>query len=279
MLLFRRGLFLVLLAIIMTAVACQAAAPKELPQATFVGTEYAFEGPESLAGGWTQVTLDNQGELAHDLILVRLLEGKTAEDMMAMLASEEAAPPAWIDVRGGTSAGPGESKTFVSELVPGDYVMFSFGSAEGAPPDAAQGMISPLTVTEPAAEVDESLLPEATGTLSLVDFQFVVDGLKSGEQTVRISNDGTELHEALVWKLSEGATMEDFMGFLQSQEPPSGPPPAEMVSSLFLSPGNATYATMNLDPGKYVLVCFLPSEKNDMTPHFALGMVQEVTVE
>ena len=100
-----------------------------MPEATFVGSEYAYDGPKSIDGGWTRVTLDNQGELGHDLILLRLLEGKTVDDVTAMLA-DDGAPPAWIDVKGGATAEPGSSASFVSNLEAGNYVMFSFGSAK-----------------------------------------------------------------------------------------------------------------------------------------------------
>lgn len=265
-----------LMALPAMAVACQAQ-PAELPEATFVGTEYAYTGPESIDGGWTRVTLDNQGDLAHDLILLRLLEGKTVDDVTAMLA-DEGAPPSWIDVKGGASAEPGSSASFVSNLEAGNYAMFSFGSAEDAPPDAMQGMIGQLAVAEVKTAVDESALPEAAGTISLVDYQFVVDGLQSGEQIVRVSNDGTELHEAVIFRLNDGQTFADFQTFMEAGEDAEGPPPADQISSVFLSPGNVTYSTLVFEPGNYVFLCFIPSEKNDMTPHFMLGMMTEVAI-
>ena len=273
---YRKVSILFFAALMGVVAACQAE-PAGVPEVIFVGDEYAFDGPESIQGGWTQVTLDNQGELAHDLILVRLLDGKTVDDAMAMLANE-GAPPAWIDIKGGTSAEAGSSASFVSELEAGNYVMISFGNAENAPPDAAQGMVGELTVTEAETEVDESELPDAAGAISLGDYHFVVDGLESGEQMVRISNDGTELHEAIIFRLEEGKTLADFQSFMEAGEESQGPPPAQQVSSVFLSPGNETYSMMNLDEGNYVFICFIPSEKNDMAPHFMLGMVTEVAI-
>jgi hypothetical protein len=37
-----------------------------LPEVIFVAKEYSFAGPERIPSGWTQITLDNQGELSHD---------------------------------------------------------------------------------------------------------------------------------------------------------------------------------------------------------------------
>jgi hypothetical protein len=271
----KRIMFLLSFTILLVVVGCQAA-PAELPEVTFVGTEYAYDGPESISGGWTQINFDNQGELPHDLMLMRLLDGKTVDDVMAILA-EEGAPPAWIDMVGSVSSGPGENKSFVSNLEPGDYVMLSFSGGEEGPPDAAQGMVGGLNVTEAKDEVPESALPEADATISLVDYQFVVEGLEAGEQTVRVSNDGSELHEAIMFRLKEGKTMADFQAFMES-ETPEGEPPMEQVGGVFLSPGNVTYTTLDLDAGNHVFLCFIPSEKNDMQPHFMMGMITEVAV-
>jgi hypothetical protein len=267
--------FFVAVLFLLTAVACQAA-PAELPEVTFVGTEYAYEGPESIAGGWTRVNFDNQGELPHELMLIQLLEGKTLDDVPAILESE-GAPPSWINLVGNVSAPAGGSGSFVSSLPAGEYAMLSFGGGEEGPPDVMQGMLAGLTVTEAEVEVPESALPEATASVSMVDFQFVVEGLKPGENVVRLSNDGTELHEAIMFRLKEGKMMEDFQAFMEL-EMPEGEPPMEDVGAVFLSPGNETYVTVNLEAGNHVLLCFIPSEANANAPHFMLGMVTEVEV-
>ncbi len=252
-------------------------------EATFIATEYAYQGPESVPAGWTRLTLDNQGELAHDLILVKLGEGKTMEDVMAALEAE--GPPEWAQFFGGVSAQPGQDKSYLVDLPLGNYILLSFGSAEDAPPDAAQGMIANLTVTEAAAETDAVQLPEANVNVNLIDYAFDVSGnIKVGEQMLRVKNEGSEMHEMIVFRLKEGATLEDFQAALQQQmageEEPEGEPPFEEVGGTFLSPGVETYVPMEFgQAGNYVLVCFLPSPKNEMQPHFAMGMVREVAVQ
>jgi hypothetical protein len=69
-----------------------------LSEAVFVAKEYSFEGPQSLPAGWTRITLDNQGELAHDLMLFKIAEGKTIDDVMAALEAE--GPPEWAEFYG-----------------------------------------------------------------------------------------------------------------------------------------------------------------------------------
>jgi hypothetical protein len=71
------------------------------------------------------LTLDNQGQLPHDLILIKLGEGKTVDDVMAAL--EAGGPPEWAGFYGNIMAEAGQSKSYVVELKPGNYVLLSFG--------------------------------------------------------------------------------------------------------------------------------------------------------
>ena len=251
-----------------------------LPEVTFVGKDYAYQGPESISGGWTRVVFDNQDEVPHELAMVQLLEGKTMDDVMGILQSEDA-PPSWANIVGDAIAEGGQSSYFISKLDPGSYVLLSTnGGDDGSAPDFAQGMLRELTVTEATAEVPDSALPQPDATIELVDYQFVVDGLKSGSQLVRYSNDGTETHEAIMFRLQEGKTISDFMTFIQAEDDSSGPPPFDGEPSVtILSPGSVTYTRLNLEPGNYILVCFLPSESHDNTPHAMLGMISEQTIE
>lgn|SRR2546425_5212765 len=57
-----------------------------------------------------------------------------------------------------------------------------------------------------------------------------------------------------------------------------GPPPALPVGGIVgLTKGRHALFTVTLAAGKYVLVCFVPDEK-DGKPHLAHGMVKEFTI-
>ncbi|MFN2137567.1 MAG: hypothetical protein ACK2UK_16520 [Candidatus Promineifilaceae bacterium] len=307
----RRSWVFVLLLVLLTAVACQGAAnaPAEqaasgetvaaaatavveqvadaadtaadaamLPEVTFAAKDNAYQGPESISGGWTKVIFDNQDAAPHELVLVQLLEGKTMDDVLPILDSEDG-PPSWAAIRGSLSAAGGESTSFIGDLEPGSYVMLSTAGGEEGPPDFAQGLLRELTVTEATAEVPDSALPQPDATIKLVDYQFVVDGLKSGSQLVRYSNEGTETHEAVMFRLAEGKTMDDFMAFMEADGEDAPPPFDGEPTFTMLAPGSVVYNTLELESGNYVLICFLPSESHDNTPHAMLGMISEVTIE
>jgi len=275
------------LAVVLLVSACQSDSTEEAPEstamneATFVATEYAYQGPESISAGWTRLVLDNQGELGHDLILIKLAEGKTTDDVLAALAGE--GPPDWAEFYGGVSAEAGQAESYLAKLTPGNYALLSFGQNEDGPPDAAQGMLANLAVTEAAAGAGDPALPEPDASVRLVDYAFDVSGdIGSGKQLLRVSNNGTETHEMIVMRLQDGTTFEDFQAAMEQQMSgeTGSEPPVEEVGGTFLSPGVETYLTLDFEkPGNYVLICFFPSPNNDMQPHVALGMVQEIAVE
>ena len=254
-----------------------------LSEAVFIAKEYSFEGPQSLSAGWTRITLVNQGELAHDLMLFKVDDGKTIDDVMVALDAEGI--PEWAEFYGvlwGTTAD--ESGWFLTNLTPGTYVYLSFGEAEDAPPDAAQGMIATLTVTEAAEPVATEAPIAADASIELVNYQFVINGVKAGDQVLRVSNSGDETHEVVFFRLKEGKTLADFQARLALEMsddpmPEDAEEPADDVGGIFLSPGLVNYIPQTFEAGNYIFICFLPSPAHEMKAHFDLGMIQRVTIE
>ena len=255
--------------------------------AAFTATEYAFAGPESIPAGVTEVVIQNEGELPHSLWLVKLEDGKGLEDLMGVFAAMETDPaiPEWIVFHGGTSAGPGESSSYWIDLPAGQYAMFSFDSDEEGVPDFAKGMVGELTVTEADSDAVAVSLPEPDATVELVDFSFVISPeFGSGEQLVEVTNTGMEPHEMAIMRLAPGVTADQVMEMMMSEEMPEGmedgPPPFEEAAIIApIAAGMSALVPLNLEPGEYLLLCFIPSPANENAPHLALGMVRPLTLE
>jgi hypothetical protein len=264
-----------------TATVEATSAAGEMAEVVFVAVEFAFDAPESIPAGLTRIVLDNQGELPHDFFLFRLEEGRTLDDVMRILEEDpDAGPPEWLTMFGGTEAGPGEQGSYVANLLPGEYGYLSFGSGEeGQPSDAAQGMVGGLTVLEAGATTSAEAL-QADQEVEMVEYAFnTEESWAPGEQTVHVVNAGEEAHHMVIFRMREGATFADFQPFL-TEEAPAGEPPADYYGGMYdLSPGVDVYFTKEFEPGSYIFLCFLPSEENDGAPHFALGMLRQVTVE
>ena len=58
-----------------------------------------------------------------------------------------------------------------------------------------------------------------------------------------------------------------------------GPPPGKALGGIAgMQTGMSEYFSADFVPGNYVLICFVPDAK-DGKPHFAHGMVQQITVK
>ena len=101
------------------------------------------------------------------------------------------------------------------------------------------------------------------------------DRILPGRTTIEIVNEGQELHHIQLVKLAPGKTPADFAAELKatSKLPGwirfAGGPNA-------VTPGAKARATMNLDPGDYLLLCLIPTHTG--APHFSLGMVKSLQV-
>jgi len=139
-------------------------------------------------------------------------------------------------------------------------------------------MLAPLTVDEPIGGVN---LPSAPGgTIALGPNDQMAFGLPAGfngKGTYDVTNQGTQLHEAAFYKLADGKTQGDVLTFFQAGVP--GPPPITGAGGVSaLAPGSTVTTTLNLGPGSYVLMCFLPDVLNGGVPHYQEGMISTVNI-
>jgi CHRD domain len=281
--------------LLLTLGACQMVTPGAAPdplkagmnEISFTATEYSFSGPPTIPGGLTRVELSNEGKQQHDLLLFRLDEGKTLQDIIAgfqaaAAAGVEATPPPWVKLYGGIAGvRPGERRSYVIDLLPGNYAMLSFGEflkTRSGIPDLAQGMMRTVTVT--AARATTATPPTPDVTVAMHDFSFTLsEPITAGEQVIEVTNVGDELHEFFIYRLHPGAKLADFMTFFNGGAPATDAPPAEFFGGvMLLDRGFSATFTLDFAPGVYVLVCFHPSAAHEGQSHLALGMVQAITV-
>ncbi|MDQ3227130.1 MAG: hypothetical protein M3Q50_10935 [Chloroflexota bacterium] len=90
----------------------------DYPEVVIVGTEFAFDMPASVAGGWTRITLDNQGAaMDHHAMLMRVNDGSTYEDLGAALQSGDFGAIFAVSTSvGGPMAGPGGTASVIAAL-------------------------------------------------------------------------------------------------------------------------------------------------------------------
>ena len=243
---------------------------------TYIAKDYAFEGPDTLPTGWNTIRLKNEGQELHHLVMVKLEDGKTIDDMKAAIAAGEMEFPEWAVPYGGPNAsiGPFEA-TATIDLDEGNYVaVCSIPDANGVP-HMAEGMIKAITVSG-QGEIAE---PSADLIVDLDDFAFIHDQpYVAGQHTVEVTNQGTEEHEMVLIKLDEGKTAADFEAAF-APGAPLGPPPGMPVGGIGpMAPGQVAYFYSDLEPGNYAALCFVTDPDTGLA-HFALGMAEEFTIE
>ena len=117
-----------------------------------------------------------------------------------------------------------------------------------------------------------------TVTLTANDYTFdAPDSIPAGITTFELVNRGKELHHAQIMRLEHGKTMADVAEALKAH----GPPPAWIT---WIGGPNAgvpdgktpVTITVSMEPGNYVLICFIPSP--DGAPHAMKGMVRPMRV-
>jgi hypothetical protein len=250
---------------------------------TVTARDYAFDAPDTVAAGLTTMRLVNRGPELHHVQLLRLDDGKTMRDLFAAMQAG-GPPPAWVhDVGGPNTPVPGgESQTAV-ELVPGRYVLACFIPSPDQKPHVAKGMAREMIVTTggAAGAARASSAGAARGaapvTLTLSDYKFALSRpLTAGRQTVRVRNAAAQSHEVLFVKLAPGKTARDVAAWSEKQE---GPPPGQpMGGTTGIATDGWNDVSLDLEPGEYALLCFLPDAK-DGKPHVAHGMVHQLRVE
>jgi hypothetical protein len=111
------------------------------------------------------------------------------------------------------------------------------------------------------------------------DFSFEgPDTIPAGLTTLVLTNAGTTFHHLQLLRLGEGKTMADLTAGLAGMKP-GDPLPAWIQGAGGVNPpdpGARTRATLMMEPGDYVIVCFV--DIPDHVPHVMKGMMKPLTV-
>ena len=237
------------------------------------GADFTFDAPDVIPAGLTEFRFLNKGPALHHMQLLKLTDGKTVDDLRAALANP-GPPPAWMKQVGGpNAAAPGLESNATLMLEPGNYALICFVDI-GGPPHFMKGMVRPLKVVSAEGPVATKIEEDVTATL--LDYTFKLSSpVRAGTRTIRVYNAAQQPHEIELVQLAPGATVGDFMKWIEKME---GPPPGKALGGVAgLDPGMSGYFSANFAPGNYALICFVPDAK-DGKPHFTHGMVQQITV-
>ncbi len=230
-------------------------------------SDAAISVPETIPAGRRLITIQNRGDEWHASIFRRLNDDVTMEQFTAAFAESPFGSLSLTTQLGGPDLPPGGSADTVFEFLPGHYALVDNWTE---PP-----RFTAFTVVD-SAEAGGSLLPVAVA-VQMREHEFVMpETIKTGPQWWEFRNTGQALHQMGIVKLQEGKTLDDISSWLDAEE---GPPPWEDVAFWnVMSPGQHSWGVLDLPPGAYLALDFLPDPTHDGAPNFALGMSREITV-
>lgn len=243
---------------------------------TVTANDYSFQAPKEVPAGATQFQLVNQGKEMHQAQLVKLEDGKTLEDL-AKAMKTHGPPPSWVRFMGGPNGvAHGQEANATAVLTPGQYAYLCLIPSPDGVLHIAKGMAYAFTVTEAGTSASQELPPPDV-TIKLVDYDFESsEPLTAGKHTILVDNAGPQPHELVLLRLAPGKKAQDFATW--AMEGMKGPPPAEPLGGVVtLDKGSRGTFEVELTPGEYGLICFVPDTK-DGKPHLAHGMVKTITV-
>jgi hypothetical protein len=255
--------------------------PPEIHVLDITKNDQTFEAPNSIPGGLTRIRFHNAGTRPANVDLSRLNDGATLEqvnDAIRLSATDFTAGAAQLgrlwSIEGGTAAvAPGGNAEVVLDLEPGNYGMSSL--MVGNPFTRALEVTAPPAV-EPAA-------PEAAFTVTMSDFAFegAPDTLPAARTTVRVVNDGPQLHMMAVWRLKTESVSTEQLAQHRGGTHLSATAYTPAGGFGEILTGDSGWVTLDLEPGDYTLACIVFDQGEDGTLklHTDLGMHHAFTVE
>ena len=278
------------------------------PELAVTLTDAGPEGlPTETTAGWNLVTFTNSVTATGDpfedswsLDFILLPVGMTADDVVAAFGAAFAGPPegeaspaamatpvgppedplAFLYetyLPGGPGALQGETTQSAIYLQPGDYAVLSgiggavtltvTGEADAASP-VASGVTADATITE-------------TGTSG--SFDFMAASLPTGPAVIEIVNESDQPHFIFALHSDVPFTDEEVLTLLEedgSATPEAGAAAEPPVSPGFItgtqSAGTTQYVAADLEPGYYILLCFVGDPMMGGVPHSFVGMIEVV---
>jgi hypothetical protein len=155
--------------------------------------------------------------------------------------------------------------------------MFCYLPGPGGKAHAAFGMVKFFNAVD---QNNVARQPPAIATATLNDFNFALPRPLPSAGVLRVTNNGTEVHEFIMHRFLPGKTLDDARGFyLAEAHGKTVPKPfTNAGGAVGLSPGQSNWLDLHLAPGTYVFFCFFPDPHKSGLPHALEGTLTVDTV-
>ena len=251
-----------------------------LPVLEITVSSEASTFPAEVTAGLQLLTVHNQTDGFIISSITQLPEGVTNDDYLAALGADTL--PEWVAdavIAGGLDQDPGASSSVVIDLTPGTWVI-GLESADVA----IANPIGELVVSGEADPAAADAIPVAV-TAGLGAYTFdLPDTVAAGPQIWRVENTHAAVHHLALFEADRLYASDEILGGLEALF--MGTPIADgfdlsaagvPIATSALSEGVSIWVELDLQPGYYVALCFLPDAGGE-APHAFMGMVDSFEV-
>lgn len=238
-------------------------------EVTIVATDSGYDAPESIPAGVTTFRMINRGRAVHWVQLAKIPSGHTVAELEAGTTQGPSPIPSWLILTGGPNGvEPGGASIATLVLDPGQYAIVVFHPG-------GKNLVKPIQVT--AGNKSTAPEPAADTTITLTDYAYqFTTPITEGKRTIKVENAGSQAHEAALVQLAPGKSAKDFVAWEQGGE--KGAKPGTFFSGMTgISKGLHGYFTVDVTPGNYLLICYVPDVR-DGKPHYQHGMYRQFSV-
>jgi hypothetical protein len=244
--------------------------------------DYTVSVPKEIEGGAVELTLDNtKNQAPHDAQLIRLEGGHTYAEAAPIINSD--APqeiPDWIQAYGGIGeVAPGETRTTTARLDEGHYAVQDDAENDAKTPPYAEFDVKDTNDAD-LPETDAKVTAATTDSGDPAhEYEWQTEGLKAGVNKISFDSQGDEaLHLIVAAPINGNATIDQVAKELDSNGPPRSIDFESLNSTSVIDGGKQEVTTLNLKPGRYAFICFLPDRDEPDKPHYKTGLLKEVTI-
>jgi len=249
------------------------------PSVTVTARDYGFDAPPEIEGGVIRMTLQNDGKLKHEAVIVSTGTtplDRVKQDLTPVVKGAGNPTPDYLHFQGGVSLVPGGTSEMAFLTLPvGNYAVVctltdadSLNADAGPPSAAAQrfhyelGMAVPFTVKK----ANTATMPPTDGTVAARDWAFDLPPLVPGFKVFTFRNDGRQDHSLAVAEFADGmdeaAARQAFETVLAADAahpaPDDTPVPDDVAFAGPLSAGAQSTFPMNFKVHRtYVFACYM----------------------
>lgn len=170
----------------------------------------------------------------------------------------------------GVSVSAHSSEEMIVELETGTYAVVA------APTDGSEPSVATFRVIGGA---ERTSAPQVPNEVEFSDFAFdFPTSVDSGDILWKVSNTGEQPHVAEFYRLLPGKTTEDLLAYLNG-DGGARQPYDDTATIETLGAGQTAFVPVDLDPGRWVVVCSVPDLANPAMTHDMEGMIAELRVD